>query len=96
MGNINSSDHKKMQKIDTTLPKIDKIISIGIPNDFNSLSPKSFYHIHKKLPENIQQPVIMNYFMKNIIDHDDHIIDIEDRIEMIENRISKMEQKLTA
>ena len=77
------------------LAKLDKIRTIGIPRDFNSLSPKSFYNIHQRLPHEIDQSIILNYFMNNIIQHDDHIIDIEDKIEIIENRINKIEQKIT-
>ena len=76
------------------LPKLDKIRNIGLPKDFNSLSPKSFYNLHQRLPSEIDQSIILNYFMNNIIQHDDHIIDIEDKLEIIENRISKIEQKL--
>ena len=42
----NLSEHKKIPKL-----PLDKIRSIGLPNDINNLSPKSYYHLHKRLPE---------------------------------------------
>ena len=65
--------------------------TIGIPKNTNELSPRAYFSLNKKMPENIEP---INYLMNNLIGLDDHLYDIKEQICDLERRINHTEQKV--
>ena len=84
MGNTN----KKCNKTCTT-PK--NVTIIGIPRNLNDLSPRAYFMLNKKLPENIDGN---NYLMENLIGLDNHLYDIKEQMAELEKRLNHTEQKV--
>ena len=84
MGNSN----KKSTKVCST-PK--HITTIGIPRNLNDLSPRAYFMLNKKLPENIDGN---NYLMENLIGLDTHLYDIKEQMIELERRLTHTEQKV--
>ena len=84
MGNSN----KKSTKVCST-PK--HITTIGIPRNLNGLSPRAYFMLNKKLPENIDGN---NYLMENLIGLDTHLYDIKEQMIELERRLTHTEQKV--
>ena len=83
MGNKSSKKQKlKPEKVKTI---------IGLPRNFNDLSPRTHFQLFKKLPDNFDATP---YFMQNLIDIDNSIGDLTDQQEILENRLHKMEEKI--
>ena len=73
--------------------KPEKIRTIGIPQNFNDLSPRTHFQLFKKLPDNFEATP---YFMQNLIDFDNRVSDLSDQLEILENRLHKIEEKIVA
>ena len=84
MGNSN----KKSTKICST-PK--HVTVIGIPRNLKDLSPRAYFTVHKRLPENIDAS---HYLMENLIGLDNHMYDIKEQMNELERRLNHTEQKV--
>ena len=72
-------------------PTQTRVKTIGIPKNMVDLSPRAYFVLNKKMPENIE-PV--GYLMQNLIGLDDHLYDIKEQIVELERRINHTEQKV--
>ena len=66
---------------------------IGLPRNFNDLSPRTHFQLFKKLPDNFDAT---QYFMQNLIGIDNSIGGLSDQFEILENRLYKLEEKVVA
>ena len=85
MGNQNKKCNMKCEPF----PKC--VRTIEIQKNMNELSPRTYFVLNKKLPENLD-PV--GYLMNNLIGLDDHLYDIKEQIYDLERRLNHTEHKV--
>ena len=69
--------------------KPEKVKIVGIPKNFNDLSPRTHFQLFKELPDNVDA---IPYFMQNLIGIDNSVEHLSDQLEILENRLHKMEE----